>query len=199
MEKQGNNPLIETIISAIGIVKLAILIVGVICILLIFLPSGLKRKSLEEPKMVVHPSHWTPPDIKSIPQNESGELIKYGYELIAQTNKFLGPEGKVSPAGNGMSCTNCHLDAGTKYLGNNFSAVASTYPKYRPRYGGVESIAMRVNDCIVRSLNAEKLDTTSREMQAIVSYMKWLGKDVEKGKTPEGAGLVPLSFMGRAA
>lgn len=142
---------------------------------------------------------WTPPDTSLIPDGEDGKLIRYGRNLIAHTSEYLGPKGKVKPISNGMNCQNCHLDAGTKPFGNNYSAVASTYPKVRARSGKMESIEKRVNDCFERSLNGEAIDSASHEMRAIVSYMQWLGKDVEKGKTPKGAGLVELPFIERQA
>src|SRR5258708_3287515 len=81
---------------------------------------------------------------------------------------------------NGMNCQNCHLEAGTKFFGNNYSAVASTYPKLRERSGTIESIEKRVNDCIERSLNGKAIGNDSKEMRAFVAYIKWVGKDVEK-------------------
>lgn len=142
---------------------------------------------------------WEVPDIKLIPDNDSAKLITYGRELIRNTSYYLGPKGSVRIMSNGMNCQNCHLDAGTKYFGNNYLAVASTYPKYRSRSGSIESIEKRVNDCFQRSLNGSTLDSTSLEMRAIVAYIQWVGKDVKKGESPEGVGLVALPFLNRAA
>lgn len=142
---------------------------------------------------------WKAPDVNLIPDNESGKLIAYGRELIKNTSKYLGPKGTVRVMSNGMNCQNCHLNAGTKYFGNNYSAVASTYPKYRSRSGSIETIEKRVNDCLQRSLNGSTLDSASREMRAIVAYMHWVGKDVKKGESPNGVGLVDLPFLNRAA
>jgi thiosulfate dehydrogenase len=142
---------------------------------------------------------WVAPDTATIPKDEQGNLIRYGRALIANTSEYLGPNGKVAPMSNGMNCQNCHLDAGTKPFGNNYSAVASTYPKFRARSGSSESIEKRVNDCFERSLNGKALDSMSHEMRAIVSYITWLGKDVEKGKLPAGSGLVKVAFLDRAA
>src|SRR5690606_4293918 len=57
----------------------------------------------------------------------------------------------------------------------------------------------RVNDCIERSLNGTPLPVDSREMKAIVAYLKWIGKDVPRGQKPDGAGLRALPFLNRAA
>ncbi|HRG10565.1 MAG TPA: cytochrome C, partial [Cyclobacteriaceae bacterium] len=121
---------------------------------------------------------WQAPAETTIPTDASGDEIRYGRELIAHTADYLGPQGKVMAISNGMNCQNCHLDAGTKPFGNNYSAVASTYPKFRARSGSEETIEKRVNDCIERSLNGNALSNDSREMKAMVSYIKWLGTGV---------------------
>lgn len=142
---------------------------------------------------------WEAPDPLSIKQEEEAKLIQYGRDLITHTADYLGPEGIVKPISNGMNCQNCHLDGASKPFGNNYSAVAATYPKFRARSGTAETIAKRVNDCFQRSLNGEALDSTSREMQAIIAYIKWLGQAVPKGKTPKGSGLMKLAMLNRAA
>src|SRR6478736_3172371 len=127
-------------------------------------------------------SLWQAPDTVSIPPDELGHQIRYGRNLIAHTARYLGPRGSVSQISNGMNCQNCHLNAGTKPFGNNYGSVASLYPKFRARSGSLESIEKRVNDCIERSLNGTALDDQSDEMRAIVSYIKWLGSNVQKGQ-----------------
>ena len=50
-----------------------------------------------------------------------------------------------------------------------------------------------------RSLNGKKLDSSSREMQAMVAYLKWVGKDIKKGTHPTGTGMDELPLLNRAA
>jgi thiosulfate dehydrogenase len=142
---------------------------------------------------------WKAPDTTRIPATDEGRLIRYGRDLIANTSHYLGPKGTVAAISNGMNCQNCHLDAGTKPWGNNYSAVFSTYPRYRDRSGSVEDIHRRVNDCLERSLNGRPLDTNSREMKAICAYIKWLGQGVPKGAKPRGVGIRDLPWLNRAA
>lgn len=142
---------------------------------------------------------WTGAGEYQIPVTKEGEEIRYGRELVANTAYYLGPEGTVARVTNGMNCQNCHLDAGTKPWGNNFGAVASTYPRFRERSGAVESISKRVNDCIERSLNGAAIDSNSREMRAIISYIKWLGNGIPKGTKPKGSGIMQLPVMNRPA
>ncbi len=147
----------------------------------------------------ISPKQWIAPDTSSIPFTEEGNLIRYGRDLIVLTSHYLGPEGIISHTTNGMNCQNCHLNAGTKIFGNNYSAVASTYPKYRKRSGKIESIEDRVNDCMVRSLNGVALDSSNKEMRAIVQYIKWVGSEVKKDSTPNGAGIMKVPLLERAA
>jgi len=142
---------------------------------------------------------WKSPDVATISDTRAKELVSYGRELIASTAKYLGPEGTVSKLSNRMNCQNCHLDAGTKPFGNNYSRVFSTYPKFRARSGTKETIVKRISDCFERSLNGTPPDSTGREMKAMVAYISFLGSEVKKGSPPKGSGIVKLAFLSRPA
>ena len=197
MEKPYDH--LQTVSSLLRMITAIVAFVG--CMLIVVTYKALDvHFSTEQPSNAnTDSTRWAAPLVSTIPKNEKGALIFYGRDLIQRTEKYLGPDGVIQKSSNGMRCTNCHLDAGTKLFGNNFSGVASTYPKFRPRYGAIESIEKRVNDCIVRSLHGKSLDSTSLEMKAIVAYMVWLGQDVPKGTAPEGSGLLPVSFLERPA
>ncbi|MBP7515215.1 MAG: c-type cytochrome [Flavobacteriales bacterium] len=146
-------------------------------------------------------SLWYGPDTAAIAglDAERASLVRYGRDLIANTAAYLGPQGSVDQRTNGMNCQNCHLDAGTKPWGNNYGAVWSTYPKFRERSGGMESVAKRVNDCVERSLDGHALDSTGREMRAILAYMEWVGTEVPSKVKPKGTGIVDLPYLDRPA
>ncbi len=139
------------------------------------------------------------PDMATLPRTAAGRQIRYGRELIAHTAQYLGPQGSVAHLTNGMNCQNCHLQAGTQGFANNYLAVAATYPKLRARSGTVVGIEQRVADCMERSLNGRAVPDSSREMRAIVAYIKWLGKDIPKGKKVYGTGFMKLPYLDRAA
>lgn len=143
--------------------------------------------------------YWIPSDMEYITNEKKLDEVFYGQDLIEHTAKFLGPKGKVKSLSNGLNCQNCHLASGTKIFGNNYGSVASTYPKVRARSGKMESMEKRINDCFERSLNGKALDESSKEMKAIVAYMKHLGKNVQKGRKAEGSGLKEMAFLNRAA
>jgi thiosulfate dehydrogenase len=177
------------------------ILLGVFCIWLLYRPR-VSQEIIIPPTTSSLPADdapWRAPDVSTIPKGEEGALIHYGKQLIEHTASFLGPSGSVATISNGMNCQNCHLKAGTLPFGNNYSAVASTYPKFRERSGSIESIEKRVNDCLERSLNGQSLDSTSREMRAVVAYINWLGKEVPKNVKPKGAGLAELKCLDRAA
>jgi thiosulfate dehydrogenase len=142
---------------------------------------------------------WQAPNWSEVDQEGNADQIKYGKELIANTSEYLGPNGKVKKISNGLNCQNCHLQAGTVPLGNNYSAAASTYPKVRGRSGNEEDLQLRINGCFQRSLNGEVLANDSKEMEAMMAYMNWLGKDVPKGEKPTGAGIYEVPLLDRAA
>jgi len=152
-------------------------------------------KTTETKSAWVGPSHFQIP----IHTDKNGDLIQYGYELIAHTALYLGPKGSVQHSTNGMNCQNCHLEAGTKPWGLNYGSVFSTYPKFRERSGSIETIYKRVNDCMERSLNGKALDTGSKEMKAIYAYIEWLGTDIPKGKKVNGSGIEILPYISAPA
>jgi thiosulfate dehydrogenase len=218
-QKSDNElaPIVSKLINIIVI--LLVFIIALIILLIVLVPKSTPKveQKIEVPvpdkygnfteaakqealKIKDTTNYWMAPDIESLTGNNNKDLILYGKDLIAHTSEYFGENGKVFKSStNGMNCQNCHLDAGTKIFGNNYSAVASTYPKFRARSGAIENIYKRVNDCFERSLNGTALDTNSKEMQGIVSYINWLGKDVEKGIKPIGSGFKDLAFLDRAA
>ena len=95
------------------------------------------KKAITEVKAA--PDYWVAPSLLSdkVLDDSQRHLIEYGQSLIANTSKYMGPAGTLGHTTNGMNCQNCHLDAGTRPWGNNYSAVAATYPKFRERSGTV--------------------------------------------------------------
>ncbi len=142
---------------------------------------------------------WAAPDSNTIPNNDSGHLIRYGKKLISSTARYFGPGGSLAHSSNGMNCQNCHLDAGTRAWAGNFGSVASLYPRFGDRRGNTETINQRITDCFERSMNGSAPDSNSLEMKAMNAYIRWVGKDVKKGKKPPGTGLEILAYIERAA
>ena len=154
------------------------------------LPDGIKKPTA--------PGAWKPPDENTIPGGSHGNMIRYGKDLIVHTAKYLGPQGSIAHITNGMNCQNCHLAGGTALFGNNFAGFMASYPKFSGRNNKVESPSERIAECFERSLNGKSPDMAGKEVQAILAYMKWLGKDVKKGQKLFGNATEKLAFMSRA-
>ncbi len=185
-----------------AVVRVAIWTVSVtllLMILFVLVLTGIVQPPTEFKIATESENKWVAPDTNAMPNSSEGNLIRYGRELVRHTAKYLGPEGSIAPMTNGMNCQNCHLEAGTKPWGNNFSAVASMYPKFRERSGSIETITKRVNDCVERSLNGTALSPDSHEMKAIVAYLQWVGGEVPKGTAPPGVGISDVPFLDRSA
>ncbi len=160
---------------------------------------GVEVEIAEEKALADPTSLWKAPDWASMDQEPNADELHYGKDLVANTAEYLGPKGKVRAISNGMNCQNCHLQAGTAPYGNNYGAVAATYPKFRARSGTEEDVQKRINDCFERSLNGKALERDSKEMKAMVAYINWVGKDVPKGEIPAGSGIYEVPLLDRAA
>ncbi|MDZ7581690.1 MAG: c-type cytochrome [Deltaproteobacteria bacterium] len=133
--------------------------------------------------------------MKDIPKGEEGDLIRYGALLLTDTYAQLGSGAKVEKmrfSGNGLNCTSCHQDKGTKQFGLPWMGVSQMYPQYRGREDKVAGLEERINGCFERSLNGKAMAVDSREMKAMVAYMNWLSKD----KPKDVFGLVSPKFEG---
>lgn len=141
------------------------------------------------------------PDINQIPKDDYGAAVRYGWELLVNTAYYIGPEGiNGRYTGNRMNCTNCHQNAGTKPFSFNLILSHSRYPQYRPREGKVLSLAERINNCVERPHNGKPIPYDSKEMIAILSYLKWIydqsGQDTTARKGDQN---LPITFPSRAA
>lgn len=214
MDKREKKEIISVIVKlARYIIFLAIIALGAVIVLVIYLfsPPSLKVISAISGSTALVDSDvklsagstprsspidvWKAPDISTQPPGKAGEMIRYGKELISSTAKYLGPQGSVAHITNGMNCQNCHLNAGTKLFSNNFAGFMSSYPKLSGRSGKGESASQRISECFERSLNGMSPDTNKKEIQAILAYMIWVGRNVKKGRKLSGSSTEKLIFI----
>ena len=127
------------------------------------------------------------PDIATIPDDEYGAAIKRGLQIANHTGQEL-----PNNVGNKLNCTSCHLGNGSEAYAAPWNNMTSIYPVYRSRAGRVNVIQERINGCFERSMNGKALELGSDDMNAMVSYMSWLSKDMPFGVSPEGRGFVKV-------
>lgn len=143
---------------------------------------------------------YTPPDTNNIPDDEFGEMVRYGKELINNTAYYIGPNGiKGKYLGNKMNCGNCHLDAGTRPYGLNYFSSHARYPQYRARENRILTLAERINNCVERPHNGKPLPLDSKEIVAMTCYMKWLSTNIPTGQRVPGDDGIELVYPNRAA
>lgn len=145
---------------------------------------------------------WSVPDVAGLPDDKFGRLVRHGRDLVERTYAHIGPEMKDPArryAGNNLSCSSCHVDAGTRKYGNTFVGVFADYPQYRPREDDIQTLEDRVNGCMERSMAGRPLPVDGPEMRAFTAYFKFLSSGVPVGKAIEGRGLPKAALPDRAA
>jgi thiosulfate dehydrogenase len=141
---------------------------------------------------------WQPKDIETelnlgfMPRD-----VKYGYQLIAESSKYMGPNAEdpeMQYAGNNLACMNCHLKAGTQPGSASWVGVTDRFPQFRGRSNAEGTIEDRINGCMQRSMDGEKLPVESREMRSIVAYMEWLSEGLPEERVKEFKGYLKIEI-----
>jgi thiosulfate dehydrogenase len=136
-----------------------------------------------------------------------GDQIKWGYRIFTNT-----PHEAARFTGSGVSCNNCHLNAGQRERSLPLVGVAGMFPEYNARAARLISLNDRIVDCFMRSENApgkglEDLPSpTSKEVLAVAAYITWLSKGHGVGQNPQWRGrntiaqnkLIPIAKLDRA-
>ena len=125
-----------------------------------------------------------------------GEQIRWGYRLFVGT-----PEETPRLTPSGMSCGNCHLNAGQRELALPLVGSAGMFPEYNRRAGRDFTLEDRIVGCFMRSENATGASSTSDaqrgeqderivpaadsdEIVALATYIRWLSRDHAPGENP---------------
>src|SRR5258705_5117413 len=90
-----------------------------------------------------------PLDDKTLDTSRLSEEIRRGFRLFANT-----PAEAPRLAPGGMSCTNCHMNAGQRERSMPLVDVAGMFPEYNRRSGRLYSLGDRITDCFLRSENS---------------------------------------------
>ena len=123
------------------------------------------------------------PADSTIPTGPLGEAVRLGRSI------FNNPQAYVKAyVGNGLTCSNCHLNGGTQAWGGPLIGVWGVFPAYIARSATVETLEDRLNDCFRRSMNGKPLPLDSPEMKALLAYSWWLSSGVPTGQSVVGRG-----------
>jgi len=141
---------------------------------------------------------WSPKSIeKALADGWPNSEVAYGYYLISESATAMGPKAKdpkLRYGGNHLTCTNCHLDSGTRPGAASWVGVTARFPQFDGRSNSQNTLEGRINGCMERSMDGKKLPDDSKEMRAIVTYMQWLSDDVPASRSKEFEGFAKLKI-----
>lgn len=136
----------------------------------------------------MHDGTFTPPAESDIPKNEFGDMVTLGKNIFVNTQQYA-----KAYVGNGLNCTNCHIDNGRKADSAPLWAAYVIYPAYRKKTGQVDTIGSRIQGCFKYSMNGKAPALDSKEMTALVTYHYWLAKGAPTGVKLPGQGYLALA------
>ncbi|GKV68979.1 hypothetical protein NCCP2716_14770 [Sporosarcina sp. NCCP-2716] len=128
---------------------------------------------------------YNPPSMDDVPDDELGEAIKRGYELVNDTSNVLRSEAPSAEDGekrvNELSCTSCHAGAGLDEEVSSLVGMSAVYPMYIGRSGKIVSLEDRINGCMVRSMDGQKFEKDDPDLNAMVAYMTYISEGIPVG------------------
>lgn len=156
------------------------------------------RASMEEPKLTlphdltvvpaVKPSEYhVPGRIEDMTDTKYSALVDYGRLLFTETQKYA-----KRYVGNGLNCSNCHLQEGRKPHAAPLWAAYPLYPMYRNKTRSVVTFEERIQDCFRFSLNGIAPTLDSNEVKAITAYAHFLATDIPVGTVLPGRGFTRI-------
>ncbi len=156
------------------------------------------RQSMEQPRLslphelvtvpVVKPGEYhVPPDVEDIPYSKYGDMIELGRNIFINTQEYASRF-----VGNGLNCSNCHLQEGRKPHAAPLWAAYPMYPMYRDKNRQVVTFQERLQDCFRYSLDGIAPTLDSLEIQALTTYAHWLSSGVPMGTILPGRGFTRI-------
>jgi thiosulfate dehydrogenase len=146
------------------------------------------------------PNWYAVRDVAKLPAGRQNDLIIYGYQLVTNTQRYLGPDvadAAMRFAGNNLACGDCHLRAGLQPFAAPFVSTYTTFPMMVD--DRVITLNERINGCMTRSMNGRALPVDGREMTALLASFEFLGEGTPTGVRVAGMGLRPVSQPDRRA
>lgn len=126
---------------------------------------------------------FVPPAESELPDNAFGKMVREGHALFVDTRRLM-PEA----VGNGMNCSNCHLDQGRLAHSAPMWGAYPMYPAYRKKNDKVNTYAERIQGCFQFSMNGKPPAADSPQMTALAVYSYWLSTKAPTGVEIAGRG-----------
>ena len=130
---------------------------------------------------------WKAPSPDTIPQGPLGDSIRLGRLIFTQSPKYVR-----AYIGGQLSCSDCHLAAGTAPFAAPVVGLPGLFPRFDKHANRVITLAERIQECFLLSENGRQLPYDGPEMTALIAYMQWLSQGQPTGQAFPGRGLVHL-------
>lgn len=137
-------------------------------------------------------SYHTPPQEVEIPKDKYGDEVRFGKKIFIQTSQYARRY-----SGNGLSCSNCHLDGGRRANAAPLWAAFGMYPLLSARDDRTLTFEERIQQCFRFALNGIAPTRDAPEMRALVSYAHFLARGVPVGKNMPGRGFPQVIRTGQ--
>lgn len=192
---------VRAVLRSVNLMIVLFLILLVVVPILAYINQGKANTIKDDEEITQREIQSIPEDfiIEPFDDSEEGKMAEYGHRLITETYAYIGPDTKIAITGNRLSCSSCHLNGGTKPFAAPYVGLCGIFPIYIGRENKVVSLEERINGCFERSMNGRPVDVNSKEMRAIVSYIKHISKNTPIGKRIIGQGFVDFEAPGRPA
>ena len=188
-DKVGKGDAARRLIWAAG-GGLALVALGTLAVELELAPRWITGEEVRETAAAEpEEGRFVPPDPATIPDDKFGDAVKRGMAIFTNTGT-----NAADHVGNGLSCSNCHLDAGRQPQSAPMWAAWVTYPKYRSKNDQINTMEDRVMGCFNYSMNAQASpsgkapphgDDIYRDLE---SYFYWLATGAPTNTKLEGIG-----------
>lgn len=132
--------------------------------------------------------YFTPPLGENLPDNAFGQLVEKGRAIFVNTQEYAAEN-----VGNGLNCTNCHLNQGRKANSAPLWAAYTMYPAYRKKNNKVNSYAERMQGCFQFSMNGKPPAADSDVIKALTAYSYWLASGAPVGQSLPGRLYPPVA------
>ena len=137
------------------------------------LKPGLEKPAAEQ--------WFQPPQEADLPANAFGELVQQGRAIFVDTRNQA-----AEYVGNGMNCTNCHIEQGRKANSAPLWGAYPMYPAYRKKNDKVNSFTERMQGCFQFSMNGTPPPANSHVINALTAYSYWLSTGAPTGQELPG-------------
>ena len=153
------------------------------------IPSALLRESAIRQIPAINPGeYFVPPEIVDIPHSKYGEMVHLGRNIFIDTQNYARRY-----VGNGMNCSNCHLQEGRKPFAAPMWGAYPRYPQFRNKTHSVVTFEERIQDCFRYSMNGIAPTIDAPEIKALTAYAHWLSKGAPVNVDLPGRGFARLS------